>query len=81
MNKEEFCSALTLRREIDENDTVRWYNADDELHRDNGPAVEYASGTTFWLNNSKYHRNDGPAIEYADGRKFWFLNGEAVEPF
>ena len=76
MTKDEFCSALTLRREIDSDGTVRWFNADGERHRENGPAVEYIFGSSYWFLNDKCHREDGPAIEYSDGSKAWFLNGE-----
>ncbi len=45
-----------------------------ELHRVNGPAVEWADGTKEWWLNDKRHRTDGPAIEWADGTKEWWLN-------
>ena len=50
----------------------------DKLHREDGPAIEYASGSKSWYLNGKLHREDGPAIEYADGNKSWYLNGEDV---
>ena len=75
MNKEDFCEALTLRREIDDEGTVRWYNADGQLHREDGPAIEYSYGTKSWCLNGEYHREDGPAIEWANGAKQWCLNG------
>jgi hypothetical protein len=56
------------------------------LHREDGPAIEYADGTKEWYLNDRRHREDGPAIEYADGSKEWYLNdrrhredGPAVE--
>jgi len=52
-----------------------WY-LNGELHREDGPAVEWASGDKFWHLNGKCHREDGPAIEHANGDKFWYLNGE-----
>jgi hypothetical protein len=45
------------------------------LHREDGPAIEYASGTKAWVLNNRLHREDGPACEYADGSKYWYLNG------
>ena len=51
-----------------------WY-LNDKLHREDGPAIEYAKGGKRWYLNGKLHREDGPAVEYANGRKFWFLNG------
>ena len=45
-----------------------------KLHREDGPAVEYADGDKFWFLNGERHREDGPAVEYSDGSKLWFLN-------
>ena len=47
-----------------------------KLHREDGPAVEYADGYKSWYLNDKLHREDGPAVEWASGTKFWFLNGK-----
>ena len=57
-------------------DRVEYRNAKDQLHREDGPAIECSNGTKFWYVNGKYHREDGPAIEYADGLKFWFVKGK-----
>jgi hypothetical protein len=46
------------------------------LHREDGPAVEYANGGKAWSLHGKLHREDGPACVYADGSKSWYLNGE-----
>ena len=54
-----------------------WY-LNGEIHREDGPAVEYANGDEWWYLNGKRHREDGPATEYPDGRKYWYLNGEEV---
>jgi hypothetical protein len=51
-----------------------WY-LNDQLHREDGPAIEYSNGTKFWYLNDELHREDGPAAEYSDGTKGWFLNG------
>ena len=40
-----------------------------KLHREDGPAIEYANGNKSWWINGKRHREDGPAIEFADGDK------------
>ena len=59
---------------------------DGQLHREDGPAVEYADGTKAWYLDGQRHRTDGPAIEFAGGAKSWYLNdrlhrvdGPAVE--
>ena len=48
------------------------------LHREDGPAVEQASGGKLWLQNSRFHRVDGPATENDNGEKSWFVNGEFI---
>lgn len=55
--------------------TMEWYK-NGNLHRDNGPAVEFANGYKEWYKNGKLHREDGSAIEYSDGRKYWYINGK-----
>ena len=45
------------------------------LHREGGPACEYANGNTFWYKDGNLHRENGPAIEYTSGSKFWYKNG------
>jgi len=52
-----------------------WY-LNDKLHREDGPAMEFADGYKAWFLNDNLHREDGPAIEYANGTKYWHLNGK-----
>ena len=47
-----------------------------QLHREDGPAIEWASGFQSWYRNGKRHREDGPAIEWSSGSKAWCLNGK-----
>ena len=56
---------------VDEYGTRSWY-LNGKLHRDDGPAIEYASGHKEWYLNGKLHREDGPAIEYSYGYKAWY---------
>jgi hypothetical protein len=60
---------------IDDIGNKRWYNENGELHRTDGPAIEYANGTKYWWVNGKLHRIDGPAIEWSDGDKEWWIDG------
>jgi len=60
--------------EIDKDGTKIWY-LNGALHREDGPACEWADGSKIWYLNGKLHRVDGPAWEYADGETFWYLNG------
>ena len=75
MSEVEVFDALRYRVEGDEYDTHRYYNTADQLHRDDGPAVEYTDGSKYWYQNGLRHRTDGPAIECADGTKRWYING------
>jgi len=61
--------------EINDNGTVSWYKEGTDIyHRADGPAIEFADGTKYWLQNGKLHRENGPAIEHIDGAKFWYQN-------
>jgi hypothetical protein len=55
---------------------TKWWYLNGDLHREDGPACEWANGDKWWYLNGKYHREDGPAIELANGDKEWYLNGE-----
>jgi len=68
---------ITYTVKVDEYKTKYWY-LNGNLHREDGPAAEYANGTKFWYLNGKLHREDGPAAECADGTKYWYLNGEQI---
>ena len=59
----------------DANGDKFWY-INGNLHREDGPAVEWANGNKFWYINGKCHREDGPAVEYADGSKCWYIQGK-----
>ena len=57
----------------DEGDIV-WRLPNGDIHRDYGPAVEYANVYKVWYKNGKLHREDGPAIIRTDGTKSYYLN-------
>lgn len=63
---------------IDGAGTKRYY-LDGQLHRIDGPAVEYVDGYKEWRLNGFFHREDGPAVEYHDGHKVWFIHGKELE--
>lgn len=65
-----------MRCEKYQDGTIRYYNYRDNLHREDGPAVIYPSGTKLWYFNNKKHREDGPAIEYPDGSGSWYFNDQ-----
>jgi hypothetical protein len=55
------------------------YYLNDKLHRKDGPAIEYSSGSKFWYKNGLLHRIDGPAVEYSDGYKQWYYEGKLIK--
>ena len=63
--------------EIDDCGNKSWW-LNGQLHREDGPAIEWDGGGSWWYLNGKRHREGGPAVEYADGSKYWYLNGEKV---
>jgi hypothetical protein len=52
-----------------------WYR-NGKLHREDGPAIEWANGRKEWYLDGKCHREDGPAVEWANGDKQWYRNGK-----
>ena len=86
MSEQDVFDALKYRVEVDISGTRRYYNAANQLHRDDGPAVEWADGTKLWYQNGLLHCTDGPAIEWSDGTKSWYqsdklhrIDGAAIE--
>lgn len=60
--------------------TRMWCLPDGRPHREDGPAVERASGTRMWFLNGQQHREDGPAVEFASGtREWWVFDQELTE--
>ena len=56
--------------------TTEYRNEKGQLHREDGPAVEYSNGTNEWWVDDQLHREGAPAIECADGDKEWWVNGQ-----
>ena len=54
-----------------------WY-LNGEIHREDGPAVEFANCYKYWYLKGKLHREDGPAVEGANGYRAWYLNDEGM---
>ncbi len=50
------------------------YIKNGKWHREDGPAIEWASGNKFWRVGCVRHREDGPAIEYCNGERRWYVN-------
>jgi hypothetical protein len=48
-----------------------WRNEKRQIHRENGPAVEYIDGEKEWWQNGLKHRLEGPAVEQLFGCQWW----------
>ena len=59
---------------INEYGDIHYYNEQNQLHREDGPAEEWSSGSKFWFINGQKHRLDGPAEEYHNGDILWYNN-------
>ena len=55
---------------------TKFYYLHGKLHREDGPAIEYAQGHKEWWLHGQRHREDGPAIEYTNGTKSYYLHGK-----
>ena len=62
------------KKETDKYGTIRYF-LNGKLHRNDGPAIEWAYVSKEWWINGQRHRIDGPAIEWDDGYKEWYING------
>ena len=66
---------LTLRREVDNNHNISYFNSDNQLHRVNGPALIYTNGAKYWYQYNLLHRLDGPAVEFNSGLSSYHIAG------
>lgn len=65
---------------INHNETKRFHNSKNQLHRLNGPAIEYLDGSYDWYRNGKPHRIGGPAFSDPMNNDYmWFVNDKQVE--
>jgi hypothetical protein len=55
-----------------------YYNDFNQIHREDGPAIEWATGHKCWYRNDQLHREDGPAIELANGSKYWYFRDKQI---
>ena len=62
---------------IQTNGVKIWYQ-NDQLHRLDGPAIEWADGTKFWYQYGQQHRLDGPAVEFTDSDKYWVVRDKNI---
>ena len=55
--------------------STKWF-LNDQFHREDGPAVEWANGDKCWYINGERHRLDGSAVEGLNGYKEWWIEGK-----
>ena len=82
----EHCETLTCDAEFSldrlvrvrhpgERDAVTAGATTGKLHREAGPAIDFADGSKRWYRDGKLHREDGPAVECVFGDKVWYRDG------
>lgn len=71
---------------IDDKGNKFWHKGDplnksvfDDLHRLDGPAIEWSDGTGWWFEDGKQHRLDGPAVEWLRHKPDWYFEGKQIE--
>jgi len=74
INKEKWPKCI-----IDEDGNKFWENENGLLHREDGPAIEWASGIKEWFVEGKRHRENEAAYEGLNGYKLYWLNGKKIE--
>jgi hypothetical protein len=60
-------------------DGTRWWYRDGKLHREDGPAIEWADCYRAWYRDGKLHREDGPAIEWPTVYRAWYRDGKFIK--
>lgn len=75
MNEQDTFDNLKYRIVVATSGTRCYYDNENRIHREDGPAVETHNGTTMWYIHGIRHRVDGPAIERYNGTKEWYVNG------
>ena len=54
----------------------RFHVMNNQVHYEDGPAVEWANGRQGWFQHGKRHRIDGPAKTWPDGDQMWYQHGK-----
>src|SRR5579859_6911180 len=63
--------------QTDEYGNKRWF-LNNQLHREDGPAIDHIDGYKAWYINDQRHRIDGPAVEGAYVQKYWWYHGKYI---
>lgn len=65
---------------INHQGTKAYYNDDDVIHREDGPAIITLSGRVVWCHTERWHREDGPAWDLSNGYKRWYNKDKKTWP-
>ncbi len=52
------------------------YRSRGKYYRENGPALIFPDGTTWWIKDGMYHREELPSFIEATGRRAWYIDGK-----
>jgi hypothetical protein len=53
-----------------------WRNSAGQLHRLDGPAMEFMGGNSYWYHMGLMHRIGGPAVKnITTGKCYWWIHG------
>ena len=55
---------------------TKFHYKDDELHKEDGPAVIYANGIVEYRIEGKRHREEGPAVVHLDAKEEYWIDGK-----
>ncbi len=69
----------TVRMWMRYRDYRDYRDSNNELHREDGPALIWINGDKVWWIHGERHREDGPAIIYSDDSKSYWLNDKRIE--
>lgn len=69
-------SLLGFAVESDEDGEAIVFRENGEIHREDGPAVEWQQGDLQWYSHGELHRAGGQAVIGDDGEQQWFKQGK-----
>jgi len=69
---------------VAQNGDMRWFDDENRLHREDGPAFIWKAGHGIvayghaWCKRGKLHRMDGPAVEIEGKQSEWWVDGRQL---
>lgn len=78
-SEENLVELLTLRKLVNANGTICYFNKDDRLHRIHGPAIICTNGSVEWWVEGNLHRINEPAVIWPSGYKEWWEYGKRLK--